>query len=146
MSSSPNYNSVVCEPFCVQIWGDHDNVENFIKECKRKGIDGSVLSYNFWRIYEHNDYKPIEFDNQGDVQSKIDNNMSGEVIELESLLRLQSKVRQIPADAVSENSKFKIEYKNRLLALKKEIEDIPLYIKLRGSVREDIDSRLKLLQ
>ena len=146
VSSSPNYNSVVCEPFCVQIWGDHDNVENFIKECKRKGIDGSVLSYNFWRIYEHNDYKPIEFDNQGDVQSKIDNNMSGEVIELESLLRLQSKVRQIPADAVSENSKFKIEYKNRLLALKKEIEDIPLYIKLRGSVREDIDSRLKLLQ
>ena len=73
VSSSPNFNSIVCEPFCLQIWGDYDNVGNFIKECNRKGIDGSVLSYNFWRIYEHNDYKPIEFDNQGDVQSKIDN-------------------------------------------------------------------------
>ncbi len=146
VSSSPNYNSIVCEPFCVQIWGNYENVENFIKDCKRKGIDGSVLSYNFWRIYEHNDYKPIEFDNQGDVQSKIDNNMSDEVVELESLLKLQSKVDQIPVDVVSENSKVKIEYKNRLLALKKEIEEIHLYIKLNGSVRSAIDDRLKLLE
>lgn len=49
-------------------------------------------------------------------------------------------------DVVSENSKVKIEYKNRLLALKKEIEEIHLYIKLNGSVRSAIDDRLKLLE
>lgn len=146
VSSSPNFNSIVCEPFCAQIWGNYDNVENFIKECKEKGIDGSALSYNFWRIYEQNDYKPIEFDNQGDVQSKIDNNMSYEVVELESLLRLQTEVEKIPSDVVPMDSKIKIEYEETLLAMKKEIEGIHLYIKLNVSVMEAIDNRLKLLK
>ena len=146
VSSSPNFNSIVCEPFCAQIWGNYDNVENFIKECKEKGIDGSALSYNFWRLYEQNDYKPIEFDNQGDVQSKIDNNMSYEVVELESLLRLQTEVEKIPSDVVPMDSKIKIEYEETLLAMKKEIEGIHLYIKLNVSVMEAIDNRLKLLK
>ena len=145
VSSSPNFNSIVCEPFCVQIWGSYENVANFINQCKRKGIDGSVLSYNFWRIYEQNDYKPIEFDNQGDVQSKIDHNMSDEVIELDNLLRLQSEVEQIPF-GVQKDSNVNIEYRNKLLAMKKERESIHLYIKLNGSVSEAIDGRLKLLQ
>lgn len=146
VSSSPNFNSIVCEPFCAQIWENYENVKKFIKECKRNKIEGGTLSYNFWRIYEQNDYKPIEFDNQGDVQSKIDNNMSEEVVELESLLRLQTEVEKIPSDVVPRESKVKIEYEEKLLAMKKEIEGIHLYIKLNGSVMEAINNRLKLLQ
>lgn len=145
MSSNPDFNYIVCEPLCIQIWENYDNVEKFIENCKEKDIVGSALAHNFWRIYKCNGYEPIEFDDQGNVQAKIDNNMSAEIEELNSLEKIQSEVEQMPSDFALENSIVKVKYKEKLLALEKELDAIPLYIKLNAYIRKSINNRLSFL-
>lgn len=145
VSSNPDFNTIVCDPLCLQIWGSYSNVEKFIEDCKEKDIARSSLAHNFWRIYKCNGYEPIEFDNQGNVQAIIDNNMSPEIEELNTLEKIQSEVEQIPSDFASENSIVKVKYKEKLLALEKELEAIPLYIKLNASIRKSINNRLTFL-
>ena len=72
VSSNPEFNTIACEPFWGQIFGDATEFEKFISDCETKGVENMNLVRNFWELYKHNKYNPIEFDNQGNVQEKID--------------------------------------------------------------------------
>lgn len=72
VSSNPEFNTIACEPFWGQIFGDATEFEKFISDCETKRVENMNLVRNFWELYKHNKYNPIEFDNQGNVQEKID--------------------------------------------------------------------------
>ena len=72
MSSNPEFNSIACEPFWEQIFGDATKFEMFISDCEANGVENLSLVRNFWELYKANKYNQIEFDNQGNVQDKID--------------------------------------------------------------------------
>lgn len=86
ITSNPEYNIVSPEPFCAQIFGN-GNFEEFLEKCKDDN-QYTIRAKNFWELYKNNGYKPIEFDGQGNVKEKIDNNFKHEIILLNQLKRI----------------------------------------------------------
>lgn len=78
ISSNPEFNTIACEPFWEQIFGDATKFEEFISECETNGVGNISLVRNFWELYKANKYKQIEFDNQGNVQDKINRGLNKE--------------------------------------------------------------------
>ena len=78
ISSNPEFNTIACEPFWEQIFGDATKFEEFISECETNGVENISLVRNFWELYKANKYKQIEFDNQGNVQDKINRGLNKE--------------------------------------------------------------------
>ncbi|SDF21021.1 KAP family P-loop domain-containing protein [Bacteroidales bacterium KHT7] len=142
-TSRPDLNSIVCEPFWEQIFGNKTQFEAFLTQCKKDNIEKSELAWNFWLLYKANNYKPIEFENQGNVQEKIDNNLVEEIKKLEEMQKIEVKVYQIPDNCKS--NQHKVVYKKFLLKYKKELDDITLNISLNGKIRKAIDEKIKKL-
>jgi hypothetical protein len=82
--NNPQFNSVACEPFWEQIFGSAADFKQFIEDNQDK-IPKYELVSNFWELYENNNYSHIIYNNKGNVQAKIDNNLRDEVAQLHSL-------------------------------------------------------------
>ena len=75
ISSNPEINSIVCEPFWNQIFDSVEDFDRLMRTCDNKHIEKFVRVERFWELYKNNDLKPIKFENQGDVQKIIDNDL-----------------------------------------------------------------------
>lgn len=146
VSSSPDWNSVACEPFWRQIFGDEFQFEIFLNKCKENGIEKSDLVWNFWQLYKANEFEPISYENQGPVQDKIDNNLVEEVRKLEEMRLIEDKVSQIPPIIDSVSKEEKEQYKQLLINKKNELDNIKLYISFTGSLKRLINEKLKILE
>lgn len=146
VSSNPNWNSIACDGFWKQIFESEDDIIGFIKSCKKSGLEGAFAADNFWSIYKANDYKPIEFDNQGNVQDKIDNNLEVEVQKLGQLQALEAEISNIP-ESKDGIEKYEIDnYLDKLNNSLKLLEDIDLFIKLNGNIRKEIEHKCEILK
>lgn len=146
VSSSPDWNSVACEPFWRQIFGDEFQFESFLNECREKRIEKSDLVWNFWQLYKANEYEPISYENQGSVQEKIDKDLVEEVSKLKELSRIENEVSRIPDNKDCVPEEDKTQYKQLLHQYKKELDGITLYISLNGRLKSAIDKKLKILE
>lgn len=117
-TSNPEFNTVLPEPFCIKIFGSYGKFEAFLKKCKNDN-QNTIRVKNFWDLYKNNDYRPIEFDGQGNVQEKIDNCFINEIKLLYQLRYIKNYL----------NRGGKINDK-----LKRLFEKNDLYIKLRGDI------------
>lgn len=149
VSSSPDWNTVDCRQFWRQIFGDERQIKEYLKQCKEKNIEKANLAWNFWRLFEANGYNPIEFDNQGNVQDKIDNNLVKECKLLDKLLNIQKKANnmskniELNKDKLDSNDKkIFIEILNKNM---NDLNNVKLYIKLNGDIRKEIEQNLKIL-
>ena len=95
ISSNPEFNTIACEPFWEQIFGDATEFEKFISDCETKGVENMNLVRNFWELYKHNKYNPIEFDNQGNVQEKIDCGLNKEANLLKQGQNIWSRINSL---------------------------------------------------
>ncbi|MCQ2959995.1 MAG: KAP family NTPase [Bacteroidales bacterium] len=143
VSSSPDWNSVACEPFWRQIFGDESQFENFVNECKEKQIEKSALVWNFWQLYKVNDFEQIRFENQGSVQDKIDNNLEDEIKKLEEIKQIEKDLSKIPDNIDSISEEIKKQNKNSLLQYKKDLDNIKLQILLKNQIKKSITNKLK---
>lgn len=84
MTSNTEYNTVSPEPFCAQIFGDYSKFEEFLEKCNGDN-QYTIRVKNFWELYKNNDYRPIEFNGQGNVQEKINNCFVNEIKLLKQL-------------------------------------------------------------
>ena len=146
ISSSSDFNTVACDPFWPQIFGDDSQFENFVNECRGRKIEKADLVSNFWQLFKANDFNPIEFQNQGNVQEKIDNNLVEEVRKLEEMRLIEDKVSQIPQIIDSVSKEEKEQYKQLLINKKNELDNIKLYISFTGSLKRLIDEKLRILE
>ncbi len=117
-TSNPEFNTVLPEPFCIKIFGSYGKFEAFLKKCKNDN-QNTIRVKNFWDLYKNNDYRPIEFDGQGNVQEKIDNCFINEIKLLYQLRYIKNYL----------NRGGKINDK-----LKRLFEKNDLYIKLRCDI------------
>lgn len=143
VSSSPDWNSVACEPFWRQIFGNESQFEKFLCECKGNQIEKSDLVWNFWQLYKANSFEPILFENQGSVQDKIDNNLEDEIKKLEKIKQIEKDLSQIPdnIDSISDDNKTKNQ--QLLLQYKKVLDNIKLQILLKNQIKKLITNKLK---
>lgn len=142
-SSNPNFNSIACEPFWEQIFGDASQFKTFLDEQNDSTVPQIKLLKNFWKLYENNDYKPIEFENQGDVQKKINNNLIEENKKLNELLDIERALDIIEKEIISPNSTRDNIKKYRDMISR--IDKIGLYIKKASDIKGKIQAKITLL-
>lgn len=143
ISSSKESNSVTCEPFWPQIFNDSTYFEAFIRKQDEASVPNITLINNFWELYKNNGYKPIEFEFQGNVQKKIDNELKDEVKELGKLLDIEEKFKKLennrlnPPVGSGHDSQF---YLDNYKLLLEGINKINLLILKRGKLVGEIKS------
>lgn len=138
MSSSADFNSISCEPFYQQIFGSDSALESFIEQCVKNNIPHSLCMKNFWEIYKANDFNPIEFRNQGNVQKRINNGLKSEVEDLHQLQWLNNRIDELQL-AQENNTENEETIRYRISEAEQILNDISLYIKLNGDVRNKIN-------
>lgn len=144
VSSSPDWNSITCDLFWRQIFGSIDNIKEFIFDTKLDALLNIERVRNFWSIYEMNNYEPIEFQEQGNVQEKIEANLVNERKLLNEILEIESTVNSIVISHENIVHAYKL-LKDSLGRL----DSNTLYIKKKGELRASIIKKrdeLKLLR
>ena len=146
ISSGLQSNSIACEPLWQQIFIDQEHFEAFIERCEEQNIPGIQRVKNFWRLYKANDMNPIEFHFEGNVQEKIDSDLTDEIEKLEQLEEIEEEIDKIPLL----NQEFAVESKEKILTLlnqfKSDLSEISLYIRLNGRIKNKIDSLIEKYQ
>lgn len=138
VSSSPDYNSIACEGFWRQILGDEASFKAFIDSQTEDTIPNIELIQNFWKLYENNNYKPIAFENQGNVQEKIDRGLVHEVKQLDELIQIEQEFDNYEDQrktSQEEDNKTNLSNYEELI---NRINDIDLYITKTGQIKKRI--------
>lgn len=123
-SSHPEFNTVSPEPYYKAIFGGKDNFEAFLNSCNSNSAEEERVK-NYWMLYKYNEYSAINFENQGNVQNKIDNCFRDEIRQLKELLYIKEQIDEI--GAINDELTTKFENNN-------------LYIKLRGDILRMINN------
>lgn len=145
VSSSPDWNSIACDGFWNQIFESDASVEKFIESCKAKNIEGANVASNFWELYKANDFNPIEFQNQGNVQEKLDNKLTAEIAMLNELRAIGKDVSEVPESKEGLDSDILTKHLQSLSDSQNKLDSIHLYIRLNGKIREVIERKKSLL-
>lgn len=140
-SSSPDWNNITCDPFWKQIFASEELIKEFIFDEKLDNLTNIKRVRNFWQIYEMNNYKDIEFENQGPVQAKIDANLKHEYEQLQELLSIEADVNSVIISQETLDASCKI-----LNESLNQLETNTLYIKKRGEVRKLIIDKINELK
>ena len=140
ISSDPQSNAITCEPFWKQIFGDSERIYLLIFSKKMDKIKNINRVRNFWRIYMENNYMPIEFTHQRNVQNIINNNLEIQINQLNTLKKYESDLKEMilnPEDTMNfsthRSNKAKIEN------MKQHIDNISLNIFLKSKLIRDIE-------
>lgn len=133
VSSSPDWNSITCDPFWRQIFLSKENIRVFIFNEQLDGLSNIERARNFWSIYEMNNYEPIEFQNQGSVQEKINTNLVNERKLLNEILDIESVINKIYISQENIVNAYKV-LKDSL----ERLDSNTLYIKKKGDIRASI--------
>lgn len=94
ITSNPSYNSIACEPFWASIFGNATSFEHFINGKELDSTEHIGRVRNFWRLYEKNNYTPINIEGEWNVQEQIDNNLEDLVSRLETLLTIRQEFEE----------------------------------------------------
>lgn len=141
-----DFNSVACEPFWIQLFGNAQTFKAFINQLEENLIPKLKLVKNFWILYENNGYKPIEFQNQGNVQEKIDANLINEVDKFNQLLGIENEFDEYEKDR-SKTPRIKDDeyYLKQYQRLLKHIDGIGLYITKTGDIKRKIQNIVSII-
>lgn len=88
VTSNPEYNSITCEPFWEQIFENESNVRVIINNPTVEISKRSTVK-NFWKLYKANGFQPISFEDDGDVQKKIDDGLMDEVSKFDEAMVIE---------------------------------------------------------
>ena len=139
-SSHDDSNAITCEPFWEQIFESSTELNQLIFSNKLNNVKNIIQVRNFWKIYTANDYKPIEFVNQGVVQGIINNNLTVQISQLEKLKTYESQLHEMiinPNDKM--NYKVSISNKEEIARIKQNIGQMKLNIMLKYKLLRDIE-------
>lgn len=146
LSLTPDFNSIACEPFWEQIFGNKEAMGAFIGT-NQSTIPKIRLINNFWKLYQNNNYKPIEFERQGDVSEKINNNLEGEVNDLNTLLDIERQFDELEDDrGKSPREKDNEVYRKKYNAFLNQVNSIHLYINKRIEIIRKIELAIKSME
>ncbi|KAA6318376.1 hypothetical protein EZS27_031604 [termite gut metagenome] len=146
-STAPDWNSVACESFWQQIFGSEQEMETFINKQDSTTISKFILIKNFWELYKNNSYKPIEFQNQGNVEKKIQSNLNKEVQDLNKLLEIEREFDEFEKDRTLTPCKKDDEYYlSQYIRLQNRIDSIELYLTRKGDIIQKISNIIRTIK
>ena len=144
-SSSKDINSITCRPFCEQIFGGKKEIYSFLFMNDNDATPHIQCARNFWKLFIANEYEPIEFHNQGNVQAKIDNDLVEEIQQLKELEAIKKEV----AELYSQIESHKIVTKkalHKIIDLENKRQEVQLFIRLNGKINKKIEECKQILK
>ena len=107
------------EPYYKAIFGGKDNFEAFLNSCNSNSAEEEERVKNYWMLYKYNEYSAINFENQGNVQDKIDNCFRDEIRQLKELLYIKEQIDE--TGAIDDELTNKFENNNLYIKLREDI-------------------------
>ncbi len=142
ISSDPTRNSVACEPFWEQIFGNAEAFkEIFIKTPLHNELKHIVRLRNFWKLYEKNDYMPIVVEGEWDVQKIIENDLQELLEELNKAEKINSDFTALKTSRSPKSRQASVY--NKLL---NDIDGIKLHLIYVNNLKKDIQKNLNKLR
>ena len=138
ISSHPDSNSITCEPFWKQIFETPEKLRKLVFSKKFNGVPKIKRVRNFWEIFTANDYHSIEFYDQGNVQTIIDNDLVIPLSKLQQLRKCESELNKI--QATYDGNTKSVKYKEKLQSLKEKVDAINLKILLKSKLLDRIEN------
>lgn len=138
---SLDYTNVLCELYWKQIFENENGFETFLENSKDKGIKNYERVWNFWQLYKANNYEPLTFKHQENVQEKIDNNFVEEMKLYKDIKDIEEEVASIPVYSSDMSEEERTKNKERLNELEKQLTAVKLKISLKNKVEYDIFSK-----
>lgn len=133
-SSSKHWFMLACEPFWEIIFGSKTEFKEFIGNSALDKKEKVELVRNFWDIYRLNNYKPIQFENQGiTYEEAIADDLQSIAEEALKFEQYEATVEEISNEEISNEDKI-----NKLKKISAKIESRNLYIRKKGEVAETI--------
>ena len=143
-SSNPEYNSITCEPFWEQIFENESNVRVIIKNPTIEISKRSTVK-NFWKLYEANGLQPISFENDGDVQHKIDSGLVLESRKFDNAMNIGRKFDTLKSKYYGKEVSKQV-YNKELSNLREQIDKINLNIRKINFLRVEMVNEQDQLQ
>lgn len=115
VSSSPEVNSIIGKLLWAEIFRDRSLFKDFIFDSKYDGFQNINTVRNFWELYENNNHQPIRFVRHGNVQDKIDNGLIEEKAQLDRILELKEKFKDVEGKVLNTIEKIKESKETKVL-------------------------------
>lgn len=144
VSSNPEYNSITCEPFWEQIFRDKSIIRALIVNPKTE-IGNRAMIQNFWKLYEANGLQPISFENDGDVQHKIDSGLVLESRKFDNAMNIGRKFDTLKSKYYGKEVSKQV-YNKELSNLREQIDKINLNIRRINLLRVEMVNEIEQLQ
>ena len=139
-SSHADSNAITCDPFWKQIFESSAELDQLIFSKKLNNVKNIIQVRNFWDIFTANDYKPIEFVNQGAVQGIINNNLVAQISQLEKLKTYESQLQEMIINPDNKmNYIVSTSNKDEIARIKQNIDAILLNVALKYKLLRDIE-------
>lgn len=134
-SSSRDWFMLACEPFWKEIFGSKEAFKLFLYNQELDRLANIQLARNFWKIYTLHNYKPIEITYEGiTYEEAISDNLQSKAKEASKIEEYAGSIETIYADVnISDEEKIQ-----KLKETLSNIENIKLYVRKRGEIKETI--------
>ena len=137
-SSNPGYNSISCQPYWEELFGNKVLFDQFINDKKWDNYKFINRVRNFWVLFKANNYKPLNFDlRDKNIQDFIDDDLKELLSQYNLLIDIQGKTNVIN-QKVSDGQKITIEEANNLRYYKDQINNLWLDIPIINSIYNTI--------
>ena len=140
-AKSPKF--INCEPYWEQIFENAGNFQEFITTQQKKDVPNIELVKNFWKLYKNNNFNPIEFRHQENVQEKIDNNLDEEAKQLDELLNIEKEYNSYNEKQEKTPTNTHRQFLSPYRDLLSRIDKNRLYITLRQKIKDKIEESIK---
>ena len=79
--------------FYEQIFGNNEEFEKFLNNCNSNSIEEKRVK-NFWRLFKNNDYQPLIFESDVNIQEIIKNCFKEQIKQLEELESIKQEIEK----------------------------------------------------
>ncbi len=121
---------------------DPNEVDRYLYDEKKNQINNIQEIRDFWELYKYNGYEPLRLNSDSFEGKEEYLTFSKAATLLQKMLKIKDQVDEINVSLINNSQSPLLNKEKRLLELEKELEQIPLNIKLKGDVHEKINELL----
>lgn len=137
--TSEDLKTIYPEPFWKQLFTTTDKFERFINNADKNAIPEIRKVRNYWQLYKNNNYNPIGFNRQGNVQVMIDNDFVDQIKELDKLIAIKEELTII----IDRNKDKKNSHEEKIEQTKnldERLKQVNLNLSLKTEISKMLDS------
>lgn len=135
-SSNAEWVFISIEPHYSKLFIIPEELNTFLYDEESNKFENIIRVRNIWEIFKYNNFKTIEFDDQGTYEDMVKNNFSNERIKLDNLLEFKKRLNRF--ESISIGGGYLNYIKTGIEEIETSLESNNLNIRLRGDIIEQL--------